>query len=126
MPDTLEELHEKLTALSIESMGPADFGGTKNSMPIAGVIDLVDNLSELKEALDAREIDSHGVSELKSLFDSGGPEGAEECLTDCLNSFPESARGKASEYLNSIKFLYHEAISEVTEKLSNSSEAPRI
>ena len=127
MREELDKLKKKLRDLSIQSMGVDILKDAKNNMKIALAANVVGNLLQLKDDLDANEVDSDEVRELKDMFNDGGPaktDASESYFKDCLNSFPSSVRTQASEYINSMRSLYEQAVSEITEKLNNFSKSP--
>jgi hypothetical protein len=127
----IDELHEQLNALSIESMGKAPiFNDAKNGMIIAAVIDAVGNLTENIRMIEDGEATPEDIAEIKSHFNEHKSEHKgekseeiDESITECLNSFPETAREKASEYLKSVKLLYKQEEAAFKKAVDNYSES---
>lgn len=126
MNERLDALHQKLTDLSIQSMGPtALFGYARNQAQIQAVITLITDFFALDQEITTGQMHSNDIAELKDLnfFDSDDPQGIDAQIAICLHSFPETAQLKALRYLNSIKLLYQEAVSKLMETLDEYAQA---
>jgi hypothetical protein len=119
MSNQLNEAREQLNELSYLNIGISAQGNPINSLAIAMPIDCVTKLYDLKERLEAQEVEPEQMEKLREIFSAGSPYPIEEHLQNCLESFPEEVRNQAVQPLNSIRTLYEELREEISDHLNN-------
>ncbi|MCW8449900.1 hypothetical protein [Legionella quinlivanii] len=119
----LNQLKQSLEKLSEKRLGQDSDNQLKNDMKIAVAIDLVNNLHQLKENLDNNAVDASMFDEIRGTIEQEQEMAAEKILKDCENSFPQESRLEAKKYLDEIRVLHKQVVSELMQSL-NRSPAP--